>query len=229
MDRGRSGFSWFGKAPTCPPTCPPVCPPVFAGLAEVRAYWEGLRQAGGLPERAALDPRGLGGALDRVFLAERIGHGLVQVRIAGSALGALAGIDLRGLPLSCLFAAEARPLLAEVLEEVTRGQGLAELDLGRDRGGPGVQARLLLLPLADGPERRLVLGCLGIAPERPGKAARFTILRRQVERLAPAPPPAPPPAHAPPAAPVPAPLRRLRHLTLVQATQMHATQVQGRE
>ncbi|OYW44709.1 MAG: hypothetical protein B7Z31_16160, partial [Rhodobacterales bacterium 12-65-15] len=56
-------------------TAPPVQVPVFDGLAQVRAYWEALRRPGILPARAALDPRGLGNVLDKVFLAERIGPG----------------------------------------------------------------------------------------------------------------------------------------------------------
>jgi hypothetical protein len=180
-------------------------PVLFAGPSQVRAYWEALRTKGAIPERAALDPRGLAGVLDRVFLAERIGRGLLQVRIAGSALAEIAGIDLRGLPLSCLFAPEARPGLADVVEAVAAGSRLAELDLGSDRGTGAAVARLLLLPLADGPDRRLVLGCLGHAglPAR----AKLQILRHSEERLD------LPPATPAPAAPVP----RHRHLTLVHS------------
>ena len=178
----------------------------FAGPAQVRAYWEGLRQGGGIPDRMALDPRGMGGALDRVFLAERIGRGLVQVRIAGSALAEAAGMDLRGLPLSCLFRPEARPVLAEVLEAVTQGAAISGLDLSC--GGAQPVARLLLLPLIDGPERRLVLGCLGLDAGRVAPGAGFAILRRQDERIDP--PPAQHRAPAPPPAP-----RRVGHLTLV--------------
>ena len=59
-------------------------PRVFEGLAQVRAYWEGLRQATSLPQRSAIDPRGLSGMLDRVFLAERIGRGLAAIRSTAS-------------------------------------------------------------------------------------------------------------------------------------------------
>lgn len=182
-------------------------PAVFPGPAQVRAYWEGLRRDGGIPDRTQLDPRGFDGALDRIFLAERIAPGLVQVRIAGSALSEAAGVDLRGLPLSCLFSAAARPMLAEALEQVTEGHALAELDLGAGRGGPDAVARLLLLPLTDGPDRRLVLGCLGHADGLLGPGLKFTILRRQEERL----PPVAPPQEAP------APMRKTPHLTLVHA------------
>lgn len=182
-------------------------PATFPGPSQVRAYWEGLRRNGGVPDRTQLDPRGFGGVLDRVFLAERIGRGLVQVRIAGSALAEVAGMDLRGLPLSCLFAAEARPMLADTLEPVTNAKTLVDLDLGASRGGAGVIARLVLLPLTDGPDRRLVLGCLGLAEGLPGAGLKFTILRRQEERLAPITQPDP----------VPEPVRPVPHLTLVHA------------
>ncbi len=183
-------------------------PELFAGPSQVRAYWEGLRRDGGLPDRAQLDPRGLGGVLDRVFLAEPIGKGLVQVRIAGSALTEAAGMDLRGLPLSCLFAAESRDMLAEALEPVATGEKLTELYLGANRGGPGAVGRLLLLPLTDGPDRKLVLGCFGLAEGLIGPRLKLTILRRTEERVTPEPAPA---------AVIPAPARRTPYLTLVRS------------
>jgi hypothetical protein len=180
-----------------------------AGLSQLRAYWEGLRQDGTLPDRAQLDPRGLAGVLDRVFLAEAIGRGLVQVRIAGSALSEAAGMDLRGLPLSCLFAAEARPALAEALQPVIDGKVAVALDLGTHQTGRRAVARLILLPLTDGPDRRLVLGCLGYGEGALGRRPKFDILHRQEERLVVADP-------AVEEAPRPA-QRRPPHLTLVHA------------
>ncbi|MBK6468698.1 MAG: PAS domain-containing protein [Rhodobacter sp.] len=88
------------------------------GPAEVRAYWEGLRQDGAIPTRADLDPRGMANVLDQVFVAERIGTGLVRLRIAGTGLTEIAGLDMKGLPLSALFLPEARLRLAAVLERV---------------------------------------------------------------------------------------------------------------
>jgi hypothetical protein len=143
-------------------------PPVFEGLAQVRAYWEGLRGDGRLPHRSALDPRGLSGVLDRVFLAERIGRGLVQLRIAGSGLADFAGTDVRGLPLSCLFAPESRPQLAQSVERVFDTPAVAELDLGSDRAaGGGLVARLLLLPLAEDRGMKLSLGAFSFAADAP--------------------------------------------------------------
>lgn len=183
-------------------------PEIFAGPSQVRAYWEGLRRNGDIPDRSLLDPRGLGGVLDRIFLAERIGKGLIQVRIAGSALAEVAGMDLRGLPLSCIFASESRPALADVLEPVADGRNLVELDLGSSLGGSGAVARLVLLPMADGPDRKLVLGCLGHAEGTLSARVKFTILRRQEERIA---------ADVRPVTVVAPQMRRMGHLTLVHA------------
>ncbi|MDM7930867.1 PAS domain-containing protein [Tabrizicola sp.] len=178
--------------------------PVFEGPSQVRAYWEALRGAGSIPDRAQLDPRGLSGVLDRVFLAESIGWGMVQVRIAGSAIAEAAGTDLRGLPLSFLFSANARPQLAEALEPVITGQAVAELDLGG--GSAGQIGQLLLLPLSDGPDRRLVLGCLGHAEAalRPGR--KLDVLCRREEQIYPNMPAAPPNQK-----------RQVGHLTLIHA------------
>lgn len=193
------------------PRCNPAQSPVFEGLAQVRAYWEGLREAGQLPQRTALNPRGMSGVLDRVFLAERIGRGLVQLRVAGSGLSDFAGMDVRGLPLSCLFTPESRPLLAQSIESVFDIPAIAEIDLGSDRlGGNTPVARLLLLPLADTAGTRLLLGAVGFAAG--ATACKFQIRTRRVETLPITP------------APVvldstPQPIRRLGHLALVHSAE----------
>jgi hypothetical protein len=162
----------------------PAPAPVFEGLAQVRAYWEGLRSDGQLPARAALDPRGLSGMLDRVFLAERIGRGLAQVRIAGSGLAEFAGMDVRGLPLSCLFAPESRHQLGLSLERVFEAPAVTELDLGSDRAaGGGLVARLLLLPLADEAGAKRVLGAISFAASAPARC-KLQIRSWRDERLA---------------------------------------------
>ncbi|MCU0904736.1 MAG: PAS domain-containing protein [Tabrizicola sp.] len=189
------------------PKAPPALPPVIEGIAQVRAYWEGLCQGQALPSRRSVDPRGLVGVLDRVFLADRIGRGVARVRIAGSGLTDFAGTDVRGLPLSCLFNADSRGQLSDTLEQVFTGPALAEMDLGSDRmPGAGLVARLLLLPLEDEGESRLVLGVLGFAEATPARC-KLTIRSRREERLT------LPPAEAP--RPVLQPIRRVGHLALV--------------
>lgn len=191
----------------------PAQPPlVFDGLAQVRAYWESLRHDNRLPARSALDPRGLGGVLDRVLLAQRIGRGILQVRVAGSGLADFAGMDARGLPLSCLFAAESRAQLGVTVERVCEEPAVAEVDLGSDRAaGGGLIGRLLLLPLADEGGTKLILGAISFAP---GPTARCKLQIRgwREERL-----PRPPlPQVEEPAV---QPIRRYGHLSLVHVNE----------
>jgi hypothetical protein len=191
-------------------------PVVFEGLAQARAYWEGLRQDGQLPPRRAIDPRGLVGVLDRVCLADRIGRGIAQIRIAGSGLSDFAGADVRGLPLSCLFAADSRGLLAEALEQVFTAPAVAELDLGSDRAAGGMIARLLLLPLADEAGAKLVLGVIGFASPAPARC-KLQILSRREERLVAR--AVPQEMFAQPADLPVVPIRRLGHLALVHSAE----------
>lgn len=189
----------------------PAQTPVFDGLAQVRAYWEGLRGDGRLPHRSALDPRGLGGVLDRVFLAERIGRGLVQLRVAGSGLADFAGMDVRGLPLSVLFAPESRSQLAQVVETVFDAPAVAELDLGSDRAGGGsLIARLLLLPLAEDRGMKLTLGALSFSATAPTRC-KLQLRSWREEQL-----------HLPTEDILPAPvepIRRYGHLSLVHVSE----------
>lgn len=197
------------------PQRPLPTPLVFDGLAQVRGYWEGLRRGDALPKRASIDPRGLSGVLDRVFLAERIGRGLAQVRIAGSGLADFAGMDVRGLPLSCLFAAESRAQLGTTLERVFAQPAVAEVDLGSDRAGGGPVARLLLLPLADEGGSKLILGAISFAPG-PTARCKFQIRSWRDERLMLAPEP---PAVVQTEAALAQPIRRFGHLSLVHVSE----------
>lgn len=160
--------------------------PALRGPAEVRAYWEALRRHGALPGRADLDPRGMADVLDQVFVAERIGRSLLQLRIAGMALADLAGLEMKGLPLSSLFLPEARPQLADVVEAVLTRPQVAELHLEAECGigRPALRAQLLLLPLRPLPAgQALVLGCLASAGDIGRSPRRFAISRIAAEPL----------------------------------------------
>ncbi|WP_225029606.1 PAS domain-containing protein [Xinfangfangia pollutisoli] len=199
-------------------------PEAWRPLQVLRAYWEGLRDAqGGLPARSDIDPRGLAPALDQVFIAERIGTGLIRMRISGMGLTDLAGLDMKGLPLSTLFLPEARARLAEVIERVFTLPVAAELHLEAERtiGRPALAARLLLLPLRSvGGKCDLVLGCLATEGQIGRAPRRFAIARAVEERLilagdAPMPQAlAPEPALIPAFAEAPAPAPELLPLPL---------------
>lgn len=168
------------------PGGPRPAPLPLRGPAELRAYWEGLRRGGSIPARADLDPRGMAGVLDRVFVGERIGAGLLRLRIAGMALADLAGLEMKGLPLSVLVLPEARERLAQVVQRVLDLPQAAELELEAERGigRPALRGRLLLLPLrSGGGGRDLVLGCLATEGETGRAPRRFAIARAVEERL----------------------------------------------
>lgn len=75
----------------------------------VRDYWDALKVRGNgtLPLRSAIEPRAIAPALHSVFLASRVTMGLVRIRIGGTTLAGLAGIEVMDMPLSLLFVPEA--------------------------------------------------------------------------------------------------------------------------
>lgn len=172
-----------------------------AALQEVRAYWEALRgDAGEVPYRRQVDPRGIAGALDHAFLAERIAPGVARLRLAGMHLADLMGMEVRGMPLSALALPEARAALAEWVERVFAGPAAVEIALrgARGLGRPPLAATMLLLPLrSDAGEVNRALGCL-VAEGAIGRTPRrLEVVAGAEARL----PPLPPPPCAAPARP----------------------------
>ncbi len=171
--RGARGT---GSPTGTPPGGPPG--PAFAMLAEVRAYWEGLRDAGALPRRDQIDPRGIAGALEQVFLVECMAPGLARFRLAGMGVSELLGMDVRGMPLSALFDPATRDRLNPAIETVFRDQMGLDLWLEAERGlgRPALSGRMLLLPLVSTRGvTDLALGCLAVEGEVGRTPRRFVI------------------------------------------------------
>ncbi len=118
-------------------------------IRQAEAYWTALLDGNGVPMRSQIDPRGLENILEYTFILERIAPGLARFRLAGSHLNKLAGMEVRGMPLTAFFNPEARKTATNALEQVFANPAIAELDMvssgafGRAR----MQARMLLLPL----------------------------------------------------------------------------------
>lgn len=147
----------------------------FAPIAQVEAYWEALRGSKLLPKRSEVDPRGIEAALEYAFILERIAPGIARLRIAGSHLNDLMGMEVRGMPLTALFAPNARRQIADGLESVFQTPATASLRLTSPGGGGRamLDARMILLPLkSDLGDVSRALGCLvthgevGVAPRR---------------------------------------------------------------
>ncbi len=201
----------------------------FPAVAQVDAYWEGLRAGRQMPERAEVDPRGLDSALEYALMLERVAPGVARVRVAGMHLADLLGMEVRGMPLSAFVEPEDRDRLARIVERVVRTPEVADLRLSSPRGigRPPLEARLYLAPLAD-PGRRhaRILTCLQSAGRIGRAPRRFAIDRVQMRRIVAvagdAPEvsarPAPQPAFAEPAADyAPAPAGKAPHLRLVKS------------
>ncbi len=159
----------------------------FAILAQVRAYWEGLRHGGALPRRDEIDPRGIAGALESTFLLERVAPGIARFRLAGMQLHDLMGMDVRGMPLSSLIEPADRARLAETLEGVFAGPGTLEIWLEAERGlaRPALEGRLMILPLtAARGDVGLAIGGLAMHGETGRAPRRFAIAGVMSEKIA---------------------------------------------
>lgn len=160
------------------------------GLAELRAYWEALRDGAALPRRDQVDPRGIAGVLERAFLIERIAPGLARIRLAGAGLAHMLGMDLRGMPLSALFVPEARMRLAAALEPVFAGPAILDAAVSGEAGWgrAGFLAEMLVLPLGEAGVVDCAIGAVSL-PDDTGRAPRRLVLERassaRVEGVAP--------------------------------------------
>ncbi len=121
----------------------------FTPLAQVEAYWEALRGARLMPYRSEIDPRGIEQALEYSFIVERIAPGIARLRIAGSHLSDLMGMEVRGMPLTAFIAPGSRRQLSDTLEEVFETPATCTLNLHSEKapGMPPLSARLILMPL----------------------------------------------------------------------------------
>lgn len=159
-------------------------------IREVEAYWQALRAGRLVPRRAEVDPRGIERALEYAFILERIAPGLARLRIAGSHLGDLLGMEVRGMPLSAFFAPEARSLCGAVLEQVFDEPATAELTLVAERGigKPALEGKMLLLPMkSDLNDVSRALGCFSTRGEIGRAPRRFEITSRRMNPLRQAP------------------------------------------
>jgi hypothetical protein len=132
-------------------------------IAELRGYWESLRQGRAIPARADVEPRGIRRALDYSFVLERIAPGAARFRLAGRHLIDLMGMEVRGMPFCSFMNTSSRGRLSDVLECVFRGPQIAEIRLESlaSYGRPGLDGRMLLLPLrSDLGDVTRALGCL---------------------------------------------------------------------
>ena len=156
-------------------------------VAQMRAYWEGLRAGRDIPARSDIDPRGLENALEYAFILERVAPGMGRFRLAGMHLNDLMGMEIRGMPLTAMFTPEGRKRVADATEAVFQGPAIAELVLTAEAGigKPPMTARLLLLPMkSDMGDVTRILGCLVAEGQGIGRTPRrFLVDAAHVEPI----------------------------------------------
>ena len=149
-----------------------------AALDAFEAYWQGMRRNGDVPRRSDIDPRGIESLLSNAFIVERIAPGLARLRIAGSHLSDLMGMEVRGMPLSAFIAPEHREQLANALVQVFDAPATVRIDLSVKArlGTPALRGTLLVMPLrSDLGDVSRALGCL-VTEGTPGRGPqRFDI------------------------------------------------------
>ncbi|MEO0936619.1 MAG: PAS domain-containing protein [Pseudomonadota bacterium] len=175
----------------------------YSALSQVEAYWDGLRGMRLMPKRAEIDPRGIESALENTFIVERIAPGMARIRIAGSHLGDLMGMEVRGMPITSFVTPDARRQVSDTIEEMFQRPATCSLRLSSPAGvdKPQLEARMLLLPLkSDLGDVSRALGCLVARGEIGRSPRRFDVVGAKIRAIA-------APASLPAQVKDPAPLR----------------------
>lgn len=118
-------------------------------MRQAEAYWQALRQGDDVPNRSQVDPRGLENILSQTFIVERIAPGIARFRLAGQKVNEMAGMEVRGMPLSAFFTPDARKQLSAAMEHMFEAPAIVELSLQTEstRNHGAREAHILLLPL----------------------------------------------------------------------------------
>lgn len=155
-------------------------------LAAFLAYWSSMRKGHAVPKRTDIDPRGIEALLENAFIAEKIAPGLARMRIAGTHLADLMGMEVRGMPISAFISPEQRNELAELLVEVFDRPAIVKIHVESPAGvgRHALKGTLLLLPLrSDLGDTSRALGCFltdGLVGRTP---RRFNITGHSIEAI----------------------------------------------
>lgn len=147
-------------------------------LRQAEAYWTALRRGDDVPSRSQIDPRGLENILSNTFILESIAPGIARFRLAGSLVNEMAGMEVRGMPVTAFFTADARKQLSNAMEHMFETPAVVELGLQIEapRQKAPRAARMLLLPLrSDLGDISRVLGILVADEGTAATSQRFSI------------------------------------------------------
>lgn len=158
----------------------------YTAISQVEAYWEALRGMRVMPKRSEIDPRGIENALEYTFVLERIAPGMARLRIAGSHLSDLMGMEVRGMPLTAFITPAGRRQMSDALEEVFQRPATCELRLNAEtaRDKPSMDARMLLMPLkSDLGDVSRILGCFVARGDIGRSPRRFDVIGAKINPI----------------------------------------------
>lgn len=151
----------------------------LAPLRLLETYWRGLAdESGEIPLRSQIDPRGIESALEYAFLAERIAPSHAKLRVSGTHLNDLMGMETSGMPLSTLFTPDARDALGDAVSRVFSEGAIVHMKLEAEEGlgKASLDARMILLPLrSDMGDLTRMIGALATTGRIGRTPRRFTI------------------------------------------------------
>ncbi|KRS14779.1 hypothetical protein XM53_00790 [Roseovarius atlanticus] len=159
---------------------------VEADLQKFVSYWSGMRRGGDVPLRTEIDPRGIESLLSNAFIAEKVAPGIARLRIAGTHLSDVMGMEVRGMPLSALIAPEDRGQLADALVDLFERPATLRLDLTAPGGirRAAMAATLVVLPLrSDLGDISRALGCFVTSGPIGSTPRRFKVVACKVTPL----------------------------------------------
>lgn len=121
----------------------------MAPLRQIEAYWHGLCGTEQVPLRSQIDPRGMENALENAFLMEKIAPSMAKIRVAGTHLNDLMGMQVAGMPLSSLIAPTERERFGQAVNRMFADPAVVRLELEAESGfgKPALEATMILLPL----------------------------------------------------------------------------------
>ncbi|WP_136443502.1 PAS domain-containing protein [Pacificoceanicola onchidii] len=150
----------------------------MAPIRLVETYWHGLCGENEIPLRSQVDPRGMESALENAFLMEKIAPTMGKIRVAGTHLSDLMGMQIAGMPLSTMIAPKDREQFGLAVEALFAEQSIIRIDLAAEGGfgKPDMEGHMIILPLrSDFGDVSRALGAL-ITQGRIGRTPRrFTI------------------------------------------------------
>lgn len=157
----------------------PEKPRAYPACRDLLGYWHALRAARQMPARCDFDPRGIEQTLNCSFIAEKVAPRVARIRVAGSLVNDVLGMDVRGMPVSALFDPDSREAAGDILKELFEAPAQARLELSTRRflARKPIHAQMVLLPLSDGAGgvTRLV-GCLDTGDDILKTPRRFSLV-----------------------------------------------------